>query len=83
MRLLCFYICTHFEPGFSDVETVRKEGEGLFEWKRQKGGSNGRKDEGGREGKGTAAWTEMPSISQGAKAVEMALSFRESKVKEK
>lgn len=26
-------------------------------------------------------WTEMPSISQGAKALEMALSFRESKAK--
>lgn len=28
-------------------------------------------------------WTEMPSISQGAKALEMASPFRESKVKER
>lgn len=28
-------------------------------------------------------WTEMPSISQGAKALEMASSFRESKAKER
>lgn len=38
------------------------------------------KEEGGGE---MAVWTEMPSISQGAKALEMAPSFRESKAEER
>lgn len=38
------------------------------------------KEEGGG---GMDVWTEMPSISQGAKALEMASSFRESKAKER
>jgi len=51
---------------------------------------NGRERDGGEEatavkegGGGMDAWTEMPSISQGAKALEMASSFRESKAKER
>lgn len=36
-----------------------------------------------KEGGGMDVWTEMPSISQGAKALEMASSFRESKAKER
>lgn len=38
-------------------------------------------EKGGRGG--TEMWTQMPSISQGAKALETASLFRESKAKER
>lgn len=66
---------------------MQKENETIFiESKKinkiEDGETSGRK---GRKGVGAGqmtAWTEMPSISQGAKALEMAASFRESKANE-
>lgn len=54
--------------------------------KEENGRDRGREQEattGKDGGGGMDAWTEMPSISQGAKALEMASSFRETKSKER
>lgn len=57
---------------------VRQKGENEVE--ERKGLQGWRQEEGGGA---TDVWTEMPSISQGAKALEMASLFRESKAKER
>lgn len=60
------------------LESKEDEGE-----RREVDGRKGLQERREEEEGGMDAWTEMPSISQGAKALEMAPSFRESKAKER
>lgn len=65
-------VSAHLKPGSSDVKFESKTGEN-----REEEGSAGKVGGGG--GGGLDVWTELPSISKGAKALEMSLSCRESK----